>query len=151
MLRTALSPPMFEPIREVWQRGGALETMLLRELAERQARADFGAFFDFWVYSAELPEYRLRKVELKTAGDAFTVRLQVENLGTGAYPVPAVVQTEEGARHEFSVLAAPAAKAEVELTVVTKPAYASIDPEADVLMASGARAWLPVRRKFWIF
>src|ERR671932_278972 len=50
MLRKALSPPAFVPIREAWKRGGAMETAVLRELAEKQSRADFGTFFDFWVY-----------------------------------------------------------------------------------------------------
>src|SRR5262245_7533243 len=50
MLRTAVSAPRFQPVREAWQRGGALETAALRELAERQAGQVLGEFFDFWIY-----------------------------------------------------------------------------------------------------
>src|SRR4051794_15233153 len=49
MLRKTLSPPLFQPVREAWERGDALETGTLRVLAEREFGADLGGFFDFWV------------------------------------------------------------------------------------------------------
>jgi len=152
MLRKALSPVAFQPVREAWARGGALENAALRDLAERQAKTDLGAFFDFWVYGSGLPEYRLRSAGAKSDKSGHVVSLQVENLGTGTYPAPLVVQTEEGARHELSVATPPGERADVQLSVLTKPVMAAVDPEADLLMAAGERPWLPVRaRKFWIF
>jgi hypothetical protein len=152
MLRKTLSPPAFRPVQDVWLRGGALETATLREVAERTARTDLGPFFDFWVYGAHLPEYRLRRAEVKREGETHAVTLQVENSGTGAYPAPVVVETEEGARHVFRAVAAPGARTELRCALVTKPTRAAVDPEADVLMETGARAWLPVQaRKRWIF
>ena len=152
MLRRALSPPAFEPTVEAWKRGGALDTASLRGAVERAAGTDFGSFFDFWVYGAGLPEYRLLRAEAKADGGFYHATLQVENLGTGEYPAPLVVQTEEGARHELAATAPPGARAEVRCRLVTKPVLAAVDPEADVLMACGDRPWLGVRiRKFWIF
>lgn len=152
MLRKLLSPPAFHPLRQVWRQGGALETGPLREFCEGVVRSDLGPFFDFWVYGEALPEYCLRKAEAKAENGAFTVTLQVENLGTGSYPAPVVVQSEEGARHIFSVSAASGARTDLSVPLVTKPAYAVVDPETDLLMAHGERPWLPVRvRKFWIF
>jgi hypothetical protein len=152
MLRKALSPPSFQPVRDAWQRGGALETEALRELAERQAGGSLEPFFDFWVYRAELPEYRLRRVEARAEKGGFAVTLQVENLGTGGYPAAVVLQTEEGARHTFAAAAVPGARADLRFPVLTKPVMAAVDPEGDLLMASGERAWLPVRlRRFWLF
>src|SRR5258705_7961117 len=56
MLRKSLSPAAFEPVRERWRRGGALENVSLREMVENQSRSDFSLFFDFWIYGAQLPE-----------------------------------------------------------------------------------------------
>jgi hypothetical protein len=152
MLRRALSPLTFQPILEAWKRGGALETAALQEMAERVSRSDLEPFFDFWIYGSHLPEYRLCKAEARAEGDLFKITLQVENLGTGAYAVPVVVQTEEGARHAFPVVAAPGSPAELQVPLVTRPAAAAVDPERDILMACGDRPWLPVRlRKFWFF
>jgi hypothetical protein len=152
MLRKLLSPPVFQPVREAWGRGEALETGTLRELAERLARADLGAFFDFWVYGSLLPEYRLLKAEARREGDHFAVTLQVQNLGSGACEVPLVVQTEEGARHELGVSISPGQCSDLQCRLLTQPVAATVDPEADILMATGERPWLTVRvRKFWIF
>jgi hypothetical protein len=152
MLRKVLSPPAFEPVRAAWRQGGALETGALREWLERRAKQDLSPFFDFWVYGSGLPEYHLRRAEAKAEGGGYTVTLGVENRGSGSFPAPVVAQTEEGARHEFSLLAAPGVKAELQFPVLTKPMIAAVDPEGDMLMATGERPWLPVRtRKFWIF
>jgi hypothetical protein len=152
MLRKALSPPAFRPVLEAWQRGGAAETAALREMAEAIAKSDFGPFFDFWVYGDRLPEYRLRKAEARSVVDGFSVTVQVENAGTGAYPVPLVLETEEGARHVLGVTAAPGERADAQVALVTKPTRAAVDPESDVLMSSGDRSWRSVRlRKFWLF
>jgi hypothetical protein len=152
MLRRALSPPEFEPVRESWERGGALDTASLREMTERLSRTDWGPFFDCWVYGSVLPEYRLRQAEVKGKIGSYVVTVQVENVGTGACSVPVAVQTEEGARHEFPVLASPGERAELRFPVVTRPVAAAVDPETDVLMACGERPWVPVRaRRFWIF
>jgi hypothetical protein len=152
MLRKTLSPPGFRPVLGAWARGGAIETRDLRELAERLAKADLKAFFDFWVYGIHLPEYRLRKAEAKAEGDGHLVTVQVENVGSGSVSVPLVLQTEEGARHEFSVAASPGARLETQVPVLTKPVFAAVDPEGDMLMAQAERPWVPVRiRKFWLF
>lgn len=152
MLRKALSPPVFQPVREAWTRGAALDTEPLREWCERAARTDLGPFFDFWVYGALLPEYRLQKAEARKEGDYFAVTLQAQNLGTGACEVPVVVQTEEGARHELGVTLPPGGRTDLQWRLLTRPVAAAVDPEADVLMSTGERPWLPVRiRKFWIF
>ena len=107
MLRKALSPPVFQPVRNAWKAEEALETGALRQLAERLSGSDLGPFFDFWVFGDRLPDYRLRSAAAKPEGDLFMVTLQVENAGTGSYPAPVVVQTEEGARHSFSASAPP--------------------------------------------
>ena len=160
MLRQALSPPLFETIRRVWRQGGALETEDLRDLAERQGRLDLGNFFDYWVFATHLPEFRLRQAEAScvkpSSGRAqeggFALTIRVENLGSGVWPAPIVVQTEEGARHEFAAPVGPGAAAGLQVGLLTRPVCAAVDPEGDVLMATGERIWLPVRfRRFWLF
>lgn len=164
MLRQALSPPSFEPVRAAWNRGAALETHSLRTLAENQARQQLGEFFDFWVYGAGLPEYVLRRAEARpeprgengqqragapAAPPGYLVTLEVENRGTGACPAPVAAQTEEGARHAFQVLAGPGERAELRFPVLTRPTAAAVDPEGNLLMGAGERHWMPVRvRRF---
>lgn len=152
MLRKALSPPSFEPVRAAWRHGEALETTALQALVEKLSGSGFGPFFDFWIYGDRLPDYRLLKASARTEKDGFVVTLLVENRGTGGYPVPVVVETEEGARHSFSATAGPGNKVELRFPLVTRPTRAAVDPEGDLLMARGERAWMGIAvRKFWIF
>jgi len=152
MLRKLLSPPAFETVRQSWRVGEALETGPLRDLAERITRADLRSFFDFWVFASHLPDIRLRRAEARGSDGDFSVTLWAENRGTGNCGAPLVVQTEEGARHAINAPVGPREPTVLTLSLVTRPVAVSVDPEGDLLMATGEREWLPLwLRKFWIF
>ena len=151
MLRQHLGPGGFAEVRKVWEQRGALETESLRELCERLSRTELREFFDFWVYGTHLPDYRLKKAEVRPAEGAYQLTLVVENRGTGANPDDAVVQSEEGARHELRAAATPGAPTELQVTLVTKPVLASVDPDARMLMNGRERPWVPVRQRKFLF
>ena len=64
-------------------------------------------------------------------------------------PAPLVVQTEEGARHEFSLSVPGGGTNEVRYTMVTKPVAAAVDPEGDLLQAEPSGAWQVVKVRRW--
>jgi hypothetical protein len=107
------------------------------------------AFFDYWVYSTGLPQYRLLSASTKGSAGAYTVTLKVENRGTGTIPTPLVVQTEEGARHEFSLAVAGGATSEVRYSMITKPVAAAVDPEGDLLQLVPSGEWQAVKARRW--
>lgn len=106
-------------------------------------------FFDFWVYSTGLPEYRLLSATVKGSPGDFVVTLTVANRGTGTIPAPLVVQTEEGARHEFSLVVPGGGTSEVRYSMVTKPVAAAVDPEGDLLQAEPSGGWQAVKARRW--
>jgi hypothetical protein len=166
MLRQALGPLTW---REIWSGpGGApATTEALKKtvvsgqwsVATEDAQAaphhstptthHWDAFFDYWVYSTGLPQYRLLSATTKGAAGAYTVTLKVENRGTGTIPTPLVVQTEEGARHEFSLAVAGGGTSEVRYSMVTKPVAAAVDPEGDLLQRMPSGEWQVVKARRW--
>ena len=68
------------------------------------------------------------------------------NAGTGAFPAPADVQTEEGARHIFPILVPEGVTREVTYGLLTRPVAAAIDPEGEGLTGArvGARGVLRI-------
>lgn len=151
MLRARLSPLAFEAVRAAWAQERALDTAGLRECAERAAGANLGEFFDFWVFGTALPDYRLLRAEATASRGAYPLTARVENRGTGAFPAALVVRTEEGARHEWLVCAAPGGRAELRVTLPTRPVVACVDPDSELLMATGERPWVSVQlRRLWM-
>jgi hypothetical protein len=163
MVRQAVGPLEF---RELWSgTGGPPVTMeALREslagsagvspvhaarMAALPGTPDWTGFFDFWVYSTGLPQYRLLSATVKGAAGDFVVTLKVANRGTGLIPAPLVVQTEEGARHEFSLSVPGGKESEVRYSMVTKPVAAAVDPEGDLLQAEVSGAWQLVKTRRW--
>ncbi len=159
MLRQALGPLSF---REFWPgaAGPPATTEALRgavtgigadpDLQPPMPHADpWDAFFDFWVYSTGLPQYRLLGATMKGAAGAYTVTLKVGNRGTGAIAAPLVVQTEEGARHEFSLAVPGGGTSEVSSSMLTRPVAAAVDPEADLLQAAPSGEWQTVKNRRW--
>jgi hypothetical protein len=159
MLRQALGPLSF---REIWSRpdGPPRTTETLRE-AVLGVGADphtehptpntdpWDVFFDFWVYSTGLPQYRLLSATVKGAAGAYTVTLKVANRGTGTIPAPLVVQTEEGARHEFSLAVPGGGTGEASYSMVTKPVAAAVDPNGDLLQSQSTGEWQTVKARRW--
>jgi hypothetical protein len=109
----------------------------------------FTAFFDFWVYSTGLPQYRLLGATVRGAPGEFTVTLKLANRGTGTIPAPLVIQTEEGARHEFSLAVPGGETREVRYSMVTKPVAAAVDPEGDLLQPLPSGEWQAVKSRRW--
>jgi hypothetical protein len=107
------------------------------------------AFFDFWVYSTGLPQYRLLAATMKGSPGDFAVTLKVANQGTGLIPAPLVVQTEEGARHEFSLAVPGGGTSEVRYSMITKPVAAAVDPEGDLLQVEPSGEWQVVKARRW--
>jgi hypothetical protein len=110
---------------------------------------DWTGFFDFWVYSTGLPRYRLLSAMVKGAAGDFTVTLKIANQGTGMIPAPLVIQTEEGARHEFSLAVPGGETREVRYSMVTKPVAAAVDPEGDLLQPEPPGSWQVVKSRRW--
>src|SRR5262249_14328539 len=96
---------------------------------------DWSGFFAFWAYSTGLAQHRLLSAAVTGPAGDFTVALKVANRGTGTISAPLVVQTEEGARHEFSLSVPGGKESEVRYSMVTKPVAAAVDPEGDLLQA----------------
>jgi hypothetical protein len=166
MLRTLLGEPLFSELlaepaaREDLRRsvaravtGAARPTSTQpSDRAGDRTPAWVDAFFDFWVHGTGLPDYRLGWARARARDGGFEVTLHVENRGTGAFSAPAVVQTEEGARHIFPISVPAGASAQVAYTLLTRPVAAAIDPEGSILAASPPRGWETVRTKrWWIF
>lgn len=110
---------------------------------------DWSGFFDFWVYSTGLPQYRLLSATVKGSAGDYSVTLKVANRGTGTIAAPLVVQTEEGARHEFSLSVAGGKESEVRYSMLTKPVAAAVDPEGDLLQAEPSGTWQVVKVRRW--
>ena len=163
MLRQAVGPLAYQEIGS-GSEGPPVTTEALREglpgsaasLAGRAGETpalpgtpDWTGFFDFWVYSTGLPQYRLLSATVKGAAGDFTVTLKVANRGTGTIPAPLVVQTEEGARHEFSLSVPGGQESEVRYSMITKPVAAAVDPEGDLLQAEPSGPWQVVKVRRW--
>jgi hypothetical protein len=156
MLRRGLGELAFQ---ELQQDPSALaSTDRLLEAIRRRVGGDFDPFFEFWVYGTDLPAYRLEaafgRPVSRTTGGGYAVTLRVANEGAGAFPAPAVVRTEEGARHEFRVSVPGGETREVTYPVLTRPVAAAIDPEGELLQsrAKSSEEWRAVRlRRWWIF
>jgi hypothetical protein len=110
---------------------------------------DWSGFFDYWVYSTGLPQYRLLSATVKGSSGAYVVTLKVGNQGTGTISAPVVVQTEEGARHEFSLVVPGGQTSEVRYSMVTKPVAAAVDPEGDLLQPEPSGEWQVVKTRRW--
>jgi hypothetical protein len=166
MLRQALGPLTY---REVWAgpQGPPLTTEALKrvvsgegsvvkantsEAAHHSSLAthhSWDSFFDYWVYSTGLPQYRLQSATVKGSAGAYTVTLKVGNRGTGTIPAPVVVQTEEGARHEFSLAVPGGATSEAAYSMITRPVAAAVDPEGDLLQPEPSGGWQTVKTRRW--
>ena len=166
MLRQVLGPLTF---REIWSTpdGPLLTTGSLKRALDLGHRAlgdsqtepnaqhltptdqHWNGFFDYWVYSTSLPQYRLLSATMKGTAGAYTVTLKIANRGTGTIPAPLVVQTEEGARHEFALAVPGGATSEVRYTLITKPVAAAVDPEGDLLQAEASGEWQVVKTRRW--
>lgn len=163
MLRDRVGEPLFAELLVLPDARQDLRRALIRTLTERAgepAAAGSGPsawvdpFFDFWVYGTGLPDHRLVRATARSREGGYSVTLRVANEGTGAFPVPVVVQTEEGARHLFPVSVPAGGTEEVEYALVTRPVSAAIDPDLTVLSGGSHRhrGWQPVRaRRWWIF
>lgn len=131
----------------------------------------WSSFFDFWIYSTSLPQYRLLGAAAREAGggkreagvwgrlagatrrmppESWSVTLKVANQGSGTIAAPLVVQTEEGARHEFSLAVPGGGTSEVSYSTVTKPVAAAIDPEGDLLQPESSGEWQTVKIRRWL-
>jgi hypothetical protein len=168
MLRQALGPLTY---RELWSGSGAAPatTDALKQAvssgqwavgspasqpsavpaAHSPYATDWSGFFDYWVYSTGLPRYRLQSASVKGSAGAYTVTLKVENRGTGTIPAPVVVQTEEGARHEFSLSVHGGDVSEVRYSMLTRPVAAAVDPEGDLLQPEPSGGWQTVKTRRW--
>jgi hypothetical protein len=156
MLRRGLGELAFEELRH--EPGALASTERLRETIRRRVGGDFDAFFDLWVYGTDLPAYRLETATgrplPRATGGGYTITLRLANDGTAAFPAPAVVRTEEGARHEFRVSVPGGETRDVSYPVLTRPVAAAVDPDGELLQSgpSAAGEWRPVRlRRWWIF
>jgi hypothetical protein len=110
------------------------------------------AFFDYRVYGSGLPLYELRSATARAVGSGFSVTVSVTNRGIGSVPAPAVIRTEEGARHTFSVSVPPGEAREATYPVLTRPIQAAVDPDGELLQLERGHVWRPVRlRRWWIF
>jgi hypothetical protein len=118
---------------------------------DEPATQHWDTFFDYWVYSTSLPQYRLLSATVKGAAGAFAVTLKVSNRGTGTIPAPLVVQTEEGARHEFSLAVPGGGVSEVRYSMITRPVAAAVDPEGDLLQPEPSGEWQVVKARRWPF
>jgi hypothetical protein len=117
--------------------------------ADSRQPTAWDGFFDFWIYSAGLPQYRLLSATVKGSPGDFAATLKVANRGTGTIPTPLVVQTEEGARHEFSLVVPGGGTREVSYSMVTKPVAAAVDSEGDLLQAEPSGGWQVVKARRW--
>jgi hypothetical protein len=153
MLRRGLGELAFEELRH--EPGVLASTDRLRETIRRRVGGDFDAFFDLWVYGTDLPAYRLETATgrplPRATGGGYTITLRLANDGTAAFPAPAVVRTEEGARHEFRVSVPGGETRDVTYPVLTRPVAAAVDPEGELLQSgpSAAGEWRPVRLRRW--
>jgi hypothetical protein len=153
MLRRGLGELAFEELRH--EPGVLASTDRLRETIRRRVGGDFDAFFDLWVYGTDLPAYRLETATgrplPRATGGGYTITLRLANDGTAAFPAPAVVRTEEGARHEFQVSVPGGETRDVTYPVLTRPVAAAVDPEGELLQSgpSAAGEWRPVRLRRW--
>ena len=152
MLRQALGPLSF---REIWSGplGSPESTEGLKNAApggeSNTSTHAWDPFFDYWIYSTGLPQYRLLSATVKGSAGSYTVTLKVQNRGTGTIPAPLVVQTEEGARHEFSLAVPGGGQSEVSYSMITKPVAAAVDPEGDLLQAEPSGQWQMVKARRW--
>jgi hypothetical protein len=148
MIRQAIGPLSF---RALWQglEGPPPTVEALQRALAAEGDTNWTGFFDFWVYSAGLPQYRLLSAIAKGKAGAFTVTLKVANRGTGTIPAPVVVQTEEGARHEFSLVVPGGGTSEVTYSMLTRPVAAAVDPEGNLLQAEPPGEWQMVKTRRW--
>jgi hypothetical protein len=157
MLRDRVGEPLFSEILARPEARSDLGRGVVEALTERageQASAWVDPFFEFWVRGTGLPDYRLVRATARARDGGYTVSLSVANEGTGAFPVPVVIQSEEGARHALPV-SVPAGGAErIDYSLLTRPVAAAVDPDVSVLSGSTSRdrGWLTIRtRRWWIF
>ena len=75
--------------------------------------------------------------------------VRVVNRGSGAVAAPAVIQTEEGARHTFPVSAPVGETLEASYFVLTRPVQAAVDPDGELLQPDRGMVWQPVRLRQW--
>ncbi|MBI3911095.1 MAG: hypothetical protein HY320_09205 [Armatimonadetes bacterium] len=150
MLRDAVGPTAFQAACGDWLAGCEPPSLAaLRAHAEAEHGAELGAFLDYWTATTGLPDYRLRSAVARRCGDGYLVTLQVENRGQGPILVAALIRTEEGAQHEFAIRAGTGERTEARYPVLTRPVAAALDPEGDLLSASGAGSWVSVRVRLW--
>jgi hypothetical protein len=110
------------------------------------------AFVEFWVNGTGLPDYALSAAAARPLGSGFNVTMRMINRGSGEFPAPAAVRTEEGAQHYVSISVPAGETREVTYATITRPVGAAIDPEGQVLAAQPRGDWHPIRvRRWWIF
>jgi hypothetical protein len=157
MVRARLGVLDFRELQQAWEQEAAGTTTALREwLLEREAMGSgppsaWPAFFDFWVYGTGLPAYEMHSATSRPAAQGFAVTLKIANRGSGSVAAPAVILTEEGARHTISVTAPAGQTVEAGYFVLTRPVEAAIDPDGELLQPDRQTIWRPVRVRRWRF
>lgn len=157
MVRGRLGPLDFRELEQAWQRPVAETTTALRDwLMEHEGRGPerpsaWPGFFDFWVYGTGLPAYELQSATARDAKPGFAVTLKISNRGAGGITAPAVIQTEEGARHTIPVTASGGETVEAGYFVLTRPVEAAIDPDGELLQPDRRTVWRPVNVRRWRF
>jgi len=157
MVRARLGVLDFRELQQAWEQEAAQTTTTLREwLMEREGRdrtrpSAWPAFFDFWVYGTGLPAYEVQSATARPAEQGFAVTLKITNRGVGSITAPAVIRTEEGARHTIPVMAPGGETVEAGYFVLTRPVEAAIDPDGELLQPDRRTVWRPVQVRRWRF
>jgi hypothetical protein len=157
MVRARLGVLDFRELQQAWEQGAAGTTTALREwLLARDGVAGgrtsaWPAFFDFWVYGTGLPAYEVQSAMGRPAEQGFAVTLKIANRGAGGISAPAVIRTEEGARHTIPVTVPGGETIEAGYFVLTRPVEAAIDPDGELLQPERRKVWQPVRVRRWRF
>lgn len=150
MLRERMGPPAFDQACGRWREGHAPQGIAaVCERLEGAGAAGLAQFVRFWVETTGLPDYHLLAATARRRPAGYEVTLRIANRGEGPVPAPAVARTEEGALHEFEVSAGAGERQEVRFSVLTRPVAAALDPDGDLLTASGERRWTGVRVRLW--
>jgi hypothetical protein len=126
------------------------------EVARRHAPDPdaFEAFVTQWFFDVVLPEYRLHDVTKERAGDGWTIRGRIENVGTGVMTVDVAGERgerfpkdedEDESAEAWSVQRVPVKvgsgeSADFAIECAFEPERVVVDPDATILMLERVRA-----------